>query len=303
MAPSPANNDPVAVVFRYGTDLVESDQTICDDLIIALDVCNRKEAPLNIENQKRAKFWRIVFSNDWTTEMHSFVPDPWTDPSDTQSGLQIGSLTQDCRPNPVPGLSSTIDSSHVSVARQKGCPAWLCPLPSWNKDGTAQGIRFRWVNIHGQEVPEDLVQLEVGNWSKKKALAVIHWDDCYVRHVGHHNVFLAVYWARNRLINLSKTRSSRNADQWQRGQPLNEVLASTRDLDSIGMGHRAFKRIRLCSDLMAELAEIAQDCVATMDTEKTKSFDLDDWENPEAEYSCAQGEDDSLEEEDSEQGY
>ncbi|CRK20401.1 hypothetical protein BN1723_000254 [Verticillium longisporum] len=303
MAPSPANDDPVGVVFRHGTDLVEADQTLCDDLIIALDVCNRKEATLNIENQKRAKFWRTVFSNDWTTEMDNIVPDPWTDLSDAQIGLQIGSLTQDCRPSPVPGSSSLIDSSHSNVARRKGCPVWLRPLTSWNKDEIAQGIRFRFVDIHSQEVPEDLVQLEDGNWNMQltKAVAALYLDDCSVQRVGQYNVTLAVYWARNRLINLSKTRGSRNADQRQRGQPLNEVIALTRNLESIGMGHRALKRIRLCSDLMAELAEISEHCVATMNPERTNSFGLEDWENPEVEDSCAQGEDDSQEEEDSEQ--
>ncbi|CRK26394.1 hypothetical protein BN1723_013823 [Verticillium longisporum] len=148
--------------------------------------------------------------------------------------------------------------------------------------------------------------MATGAKQQTKATAAIHWDDCCVPHVGQYNGTLAVYWARNRLISLSKSRSSRNADQLQRGQPLNEVLASTRDLEPIGMGPPALKRIRLCSDLMAELAEISREYVQMMGIEESHSFELEDWENPEVEDSCEQGEDssqedDSQEEEDSEE--
>ncbi|KAJ0383864.1 hypothetical protein COL922a_009556 [Colletotrichum nupharicola] len=222
-------------------DLTVHEKRSCDPIITHILTINRTGKVL--DDSIRAAFWEAVFHR-WTTSpaAHNYLPRPRPQ---QDNGTPVATLIRDV-PSQEGSKKHVIaeneppPASSIPKERRQGATVWLQPLPNL----VANQVKYKWTDSNNKNIGgAKAMTLTYKTLQEAKVEAIIKRDQKELDRVGRLNIDVAVYYAREQLLNhlkLNRRDGSRKGHKRCKACKMREVS-----------GMKEFQEIRLCGDFIA----------------------------------------------------
>ncbi|KAH7358518.1 hypothetical protein B0T11DRAFT_340796 [Plectosphaerella cucumerina] len=181
-----------------------------DDLI---DILAEKNGTLQFKSDSvRTAFWGLVFDDGWNTSRHYMKPAPLVDRDPIQTQAKIGVLRIDC-PESAAKTSKKRKrddksaESRPSAERREGAAAFV------NVFVKEDELCFKWTDQRGRTISKSLVRFDESlSLVDALSIAVNRWDKHETTRVRSWNRNMAIFWARERLMERLERRALLNGE-------------------------------------------------------------------------------------------